>query len=526
MKSIISSIFKYPNRSIFILSLFVLFLLIQVSHTIRSIAYDQTPETNFLDEYTNVWHGLSIRTNGVPAAWSDLRSYWDYQPTSQDRNKNKEANLNIDGFNIAINHIKPTLLSIRDFQELTIYTSEFDFGDGKRHTSLVQPYLDHPPFGAVMLSLLVPKSQDNFYKIKPMDSRKTSIWIADITTLLIFLLAYQLFKNPLIGLMAAGVYASAPTYLFTSRMALLENVLIPTQLLSLNLLMLAINKFTSNLTLYRIFLFLSGFAAGLAFLSKTPGFAVILAGVIILFLYKERSKNILFFLLPALFVSSIYFIWGMILAPDIFPQLLVEQSTKRIFVGSLNFITASFKFGLRGFPIDGWWFGGFLSLIFLKFNKQLYPLIVSTILMLFVILFTGASSFPWYFIPLIPFLCIATANFFWETATNPTIAKVLILFLIFFSSSYFWSQGVLDASPHFTHHEKQFVIYKLLLSFFFLASVIGTFMYKRSIIFRIFWFMGIILIFYILIKWNFKSIFYMMQHWGILIDNYSPNWKL
>lgn len=514
------------NSYKWILSLIILLLLIRTSHTIRSVAYDQAPETNFLDEYTNIWHGLSIRTSGVPAAWSDLRSYWDLWPKYQKELRDKEFGLGAKGFNISFNNNKPTLISLRKFSELAILTTEFDFGDGKRQTSLMQPYLDHPPFGAIVLSSLVPKSQDNFYKITPSDSRRASIWIADLVTILIFSLAFQVFKNPFIGIISAAVYASGPTFMFTSRMALLENVLIPAQLLSLNLLVFALNKLTNKLYLYRLFLSLSGIIAGLAFLSKTPGLSVTLSGVIILFLYKERFKTILFFLVPASLVSSIYLLWGMLLAPDVFPKLLTEQSNTRIFVGSLSFITTAFKFGWKSFPIDGWWFGGFLSLAFLRYTKQLSPLIVSTIIMLFVILFSGASAFPWYFIPLIPFMAIATANLFWDIATNPSVVKVIIVFLVFFSSTYFWAQGVFSASPNFTNHQQQFAIYKIMLTFFFIMSIAGTVLHKQNRIFRVLWFIGIILLIYVMIKWNFKSIFYMIQHWGKLFENYSPNWKL
>lgn len=56
----------------------LLILILLLGHHIRSIGYNVVPENyNILDEWTNVWHGLSIRNTGVPAAWSDLRSYWE-----------------------------------------------------------------------------------------------------------------------------------------------------------------------------------------------------------------------------------------------------------------------------------------------------------------------------------------------------------------------------------------------------------------------------------------------------------------
>lgn len=123
-------------------------------------------------------------------------------------------------------------------------------------------------------------------------------------------------------------------------------------------------------------------------------------------------------------------------------------------------------------------------------------------------------------------MAIATAKVFWEIATNPKTIHILILFLIFFSSTYFWTKGVYGANPNFTDHQQQFFIYKVVLSLFFGISVLAPILHSRNKLFRIIWFIGISLLIYVLIKWNFQSIFYMIQHWGKLMENYSPNWKL
>src|SRR5258708_1412891 len=114
---------------------------------------------------------------------------------------------------------------------------------------------------------------------------------------------------------------------------------------------------------------------------------MIIGGVIILFLNKEQWRTIFFFLIPAAIVSALYFLWGFFWAPDLFPALLIEGSSKRLFVGSLSFILEAFKFGSQNFPIDGWWIGSFLSLIWLKRSPEMSPIIVSIVSFLFVILF-------------------------------------------------------------------------------------------------------------------------------------------
>lgn len=511
-----------------ILTFLSLLVLLKYGHYVRNVGYDKVPESyNLLDERTNVWHGLSLRDTGVPAAWSDLRTYWNDWPKSITEINTQKQGLYLTRFNILRDKEKLKLFPDRNFSQLTIFTTEYDFGAGKRYTSIVQPYLDHPPFGALVLSSLVSHNVTNTENLTPADFRRTSLWLADLTAILVFLLALQIFKNPLISLASAAFYESVPTYLFTSRLAILENVLIPVQLLSLNILILAIrNKQKRGLSLYRTSLVIAGIFSGLAFLTKTPGIAVIFSGIIILFLQKESRKNLFIFAIPALAVSSLYFIWGFFLAPQVFPKILIEQSTERIFVGSVNFIQQLFKYGMESFPIDGWWIGGFLTMLFLKFNKETLPLIVSIITLLFVIPFAGASGFPWYFVPLIPFAAISTAYFFWNLLKTPTFSKILILFFVFFSSTYFWAFGVFSASPDFKNHQQQFFIYKFFLVFFFGLAILVHFKYEKSNTLRFFWMLGIVILTLLLIRSNFRSIFYMIANWGHLINNFSPNWVL
>lgn len=519
------------NKIILIISIVILALLIKQGHSVRSISFDQVPENyNLLDERTNVWHGLSIRDTGVPAAWSDLRTYWEKWPEGVTEIKsNPGAGLELTRFNISRDGKAPSFFPERNFPELTIFTTEYDLGveTGKRYTSIVQPYLDHPPFGAVILSSLVSSKVTDTKNLTPADFRKSSLWLADLTAILIFIFALQISKNPLIALISTMVYETVPTYLLTSRLALLENVLIPVNLVSLNLLILALNKKREwGSTIYNIFLILAGIVGGLAFLTKTPGISVIISGIIILLLERQSRKKILLFAIPAAIVSSFYFVWGFILAPHVFPKVLVEQSTNRIFVGSLGFIQQLFKYGMTSFPVDGWWVGGFLTMLFLQFNKNTAPLIISIITLFFIIPFTGASAFPWYFIPFIPFASISIGIFFWDILTKPRFLHLLILFFVFFSSSYFWAIGVWGASPDFKNHQQQFLIYKIFLVIFFSLGALAHFYHQKSLTFRIFWFISMTILFILLIQWNFKSIFYILSHWTHLIQNYSPNWVL
>lgn len=498
----------------------LLALLTYWGHYYRSISYDLIPTYSFVsDERTNVSHGLSIRKTGVPSAWSDLRSYWDIWP--KEKSNVEEKGVGYSGFNITLGDQSPTLFP-RNFENVELIVKQFDFGQGKFHTVLVQPYLDHPPLGAIILSLLVSGDIKEFDQITPWEFRKVSVYLASLTTILIFLFGYQL-ANKWVGLISAGVYVSVPTFLIVSRMALLENVLIPVMLVALNLYLFAW-RYKSNSRVFNVLLFLMGLVAGVAVLTKVIGFAVIVIISILLLWQKLPIKKYLIFLIPAAFVSSIYFIWGMFLSPALFLNVLEEQSTRRIFVGSLNFLTAFIKFGMGGFPFDGWWLGGFVTLLLLKFNDQTKPLIVSFVVMLFLILFTGASSFPWYFIPLIPFLCVSVGYFLYQLIVKPNTVSVLIFFLLFFSSSYFWGYGVEFAAPNFNNHQQQFVIYKILISLFFGLALFAPRIVEKYKRLQMLWIIGFSGLLLVTLKLNFMSILFILQNWG-KFNNFISNWQ-
>lgn len=505
-----------------IFSLLGLVILLIYSHNIRCISYDSVPEPfSVLDERTNVAHGISLRRSGVPAAWSDLRSYWDF---SLNKKPQKSYGLDLNGFNIYLDGKKPTLFPLSEFPPVTIYTKELNLGLGPMHTSIMQPYLDHPPLGGLILSSLVPDSAKSFEKLSPFDFRKTSVYLALISTVLIFLLAAQISKSWIPGLISAGVYASVPTFLLTSRMAFLENALIPFELLVLNLLIYS-ERLIKRPRFYNGLLLITGILAGLATLTKTVGFALVILVIIVLFLRKSHLKQYLFFIIPALVVSSLYILWGLMLSPQLFMQLLNEQSTRRVFVGSLNFLTSFVKFGMPSFPLDGWWVGGFITLIFMPFVKETRIFLIGFAIMLFLILFTGASSFPWYVLPLVPYLAISTGYFLWNIAIQPKTLNIILLFLIFFSSSYYWGIGAKFGAPNFTNYELQFSLYKIFLTAFFAASLFIPHLLEKNKKVRILWFVGILVLIIFLFRLNFASALFIMHNWGDLPKFYQANWQ-
>ena len=472
------------------------------SFYLRSIGYDQIPETFvILDERTNVWYGLSIRNTGVPAAWSNLGMY--KLGTGGDV---KDLNL------IANEYDSPSLLHFIDYPKPIYVLYPIDLGEkkGLKHLGFVQPYLDHPPFGALVLSIFVSSDVKTFSDLTAFQFRKGSLWLGVTTGALIFFLGWQVFKNPFIGLLAAAIYGTVPTFVLLSRYALLENVLNPLILLSLNLLLFSQKINPSYL---RVILILAGVASGLAAFTKIIGWFVLVIGFILLRYWKIKFKDMLFFIIPSTVIGLLYFAWGLYLAPTLFIDIFRYQGLERGFIGSINFIVSATRVGILNFPLDGWWIGGFLAFLLIPFKKEYIPVFLGAIMVLFSALFLGGANFPWYFIPMIPFMCLAVAQFFWQVAINPKFISILIFFLVFVSSTFYWGYGVYRAALESTNYQQPYGFYRMLLAFFILT---GLAKFKRL------WFIFMIILIVFLIRLNERSIYFILSNWGKLPSLYTP----
>lgn len=489
--------------------LVLLFISLSVGNSLRTAGYNKTPETYIiLDEHTNVWHGLSLRRTGIPTAWSILGFYID-------QSKITGAGGNIDGLNLSVDGVKPLLPNYSSFPKPVINVTEFDFGRGLSHTRLVQPYLDHPPFGAYVLALFVPENVKTFKDVTDYDLRQSSLYLGIITQLLIFILAFQITKKPFVGLVASTIYGSVPSFVLLSRYALLENVLTPLILASTVLIIFAKEKLERNKSqnIVLSLLLVAGLFAGLGALTKLVGWVFILSGVVILYIFKFRLKQILFYLIPAVAVGSLYLIWGLYLSPKLFIDLFITQS-QRDFIGSINLLVTLFGVNIYRFPVDGWWVGGFLSLLFVPKLKKYMPIGVSVVSILVSALLIVGSNYPWYFIPLVPFMSIASAVLFDKFMTRPSLKSTLLIFFTFVSSSFYWGYGVYQSIQPFN-------IYRLLFILFVLTGVL-SFAIKKNKKYIFLWhiFVGVLLIGLFLL--NRRSVFYILENWGKLPLIYTP----
>lgn len=489
----------------FFIFIFLTLSIIALGHQKRSVAYWIVPDSGILDELSYTWQGLSIRQVGIPIGWSDSGVYH-----GGDINKRgmiggiKDFYIQQNDKEINITNISKAVrpyYAILDF-DISKQTKSRDV-IGIKQIDLVAPFFDHPPLGGLIFSLGVTPETKTFSEVTTFQTRKVSLYLAIITSLLLFMLTLILTKNSFVSFLGVSIYNLAPSYFFASRFALLENILAPFALLHLILLFLSFNNPTKRLKL----LGLAGFVGGLLSLVKESGLGFVIGSLILMKLEKLSKKDFLvffkFFAIPVV----LYLIWGMYLSADVFFKVLIFNSSRQ-FWGSLNFLTMLTSLRFRDFPFDGWWIFGFISILILVLRKTKASTgwIIPVITHLILILFLGGSNYSWYYLALVPFLALASALVLWQLFVFPNIAELITFFIIPVSSSLFWGRAITQFTPNL-------VEYRLFLfttfMFGFSANLLNS--KKAILVWRIFFALTIL----ILLILNYKSLTYIMSHWGI-----------
>lgn len=499
------------KKIIFLLSIIILLLSVFGGLRLRRIGYYIIPDPYAIaDEHTNVWYGLSLRKNGIPVAWSQLAAYGAGGVMGEIR-----------GMKIYVSNKSADLGTIKNFPNPVVAVQQLDIGKGTEHIRFVQPYIDHPPLGAIILSLGVTGNINSFPDLSSHDMRRMSVYLAVATTLLIFLAGWQLTRSPTIGVLAAAIYGSAPTYLLLSRYAQLENVLSPMFLILFNLLLLLRNKLSNKPNM--LILIAAGVFAGLCALTKEIGWFALVFGITMLSFWKKTIKDILTFAIPAVLIGSLYFVWCLYLNAELFANIFLYQGISRGFVGSLNMLAAAFRVGILNFPLDGWWFGGFLAFLLIQKKKEYLPLFVAASVIIFSNLLIGGANYAWYYIPLIPFMCIATAIYIYEIFVKPGFVNIMVFFLVFISSSFYWGYGVNLAISQSAGFQQPFTLYRIFLLLALGAAAVFR-LNNKAYRYKKIWYVIMFVILLCLFFLNTKSIYFLSEHWGsgIYPSLYSP----
>jgi len=477
---------------IFFLCSLLVFLISKKVYQLKILGYQLIPKPGvILAEYDFAWLGKSIFTSGIPTAWSDLGAY--------SGEIKGEFSLKIDGFSISANGERPKLSNWRSFPKPLLKVETLDYGKGLMQVRFVQPYLDHPPLAGLIYALGVNKEAQSFEDVKASQFRLPNIWLSYLTGILIFLLGTQL-AGPFIGLLAFVFYNTVPSFVFTSKLSLAENVLIPLFLASVNFLWLS-KKYNKL-----IFSLIAGLLAGLAALTKLSGWSVLLGGFFCLLYWKKTKKEILTFLLSGILIGSLYFLYGWWLSGSLFLKVLLNQSS-RFFWGPMGFFQQISRVNLIHFPLDGWWLGGFVILIWLSSFKENHDFLLPPLTYLLSIIFLGGGNYAWYYFPFIPFLVLGVSLLMKRLLIRPGMIDLILFFLFPFSSSFYWGFSVFHPKwPCQWFYRGLIVIFGLII-FFFIPK-----MKKRESL-RLIWMIFSLFLIHRLYLWSFHSTLYLLENW-------------
>jgi len=477
---------------------------------LKRLGYEKIPSVNeTFDERAYALVGYTFRTRGIPTGWSILDTYDIISFTKNDR-----GSLGFDGLHITANGQKPTFSNRKIFRYPATYPISTDIeGKGLETNSVVQPYADHSPLAGFIYSLGLTDEEKELSidNLEPSQYRLPTLYLSFATGILIFALSYVIYKSSIVAVSSLLIYSLAPTYIFSSRLALLENVLVPFSLASMTLLIWNV-KHKACGRAGTASLAVSGLFAGFAILAKITGAAVLLAGLSILYIHKVKIRNYFVFMAPALFVAASFYLYVLFLSPELLIGVLFNQ-VSRDFFGPLNFVSIIPRFSFKDFPLDGYWVWGFASLLLVSINfKKHRELVALTLGSLVVYLFSGALNAAWYAIPFIPFMVIASGYEISKIVRKKDTVSMLLFFLLPFSSSLHWGFMV-----HREGIERLLVYRGLILLFMGLVlyeHFAGTIFRKHKKYLSLLWYLAIVIIFYQTIQWNVQSMQFLIENWG------------
>jgi hypothetical protein len=295
-------------------------------------------------------------------------------------------------------------------------------------------YYDHPFFGQIFLAgvlkaigypeSLSPSSDLNSIELLYQAPRILMGILAVVDTFLIYKIAERLYNRD-VGLIASILFAVMPIAWFT-RMILLDSILLPFLLLSV---LLAIYPKKSNLengnTSNIILILLSGIFLGLAIFTKVPAFTMIpLVGFLIYRNNKSSKRSLAIWFVPVILIPALWPVQSMLVGEfDSWTNYVLWQINREN--GGLPWITYLLAI------MDPVIFAAGLAGLVYSFIKRDFFVLLGTIPFIVFLAAMGYSNF-FYWIPILPILCIGAARLIFESLekTKKLRARLTVAILL------------------------------------------------------------------------------------------------
>lgn len=288
------------------------------------------------------------------------------------------------------------------------YRPNYIFGERENIAPLVRPALDHPPLFSLLpgAAHALKTNWQEFPSIKVI--RLPLVFLGAFNVALLMMVASRLFDDKKWIYLAGLIYGVAPSFVFSSRLVVAENLIVTWTLLALLTLTLAKWRWqTWSLVIISV----------LAVLTKVSG-VVIPAGIFIYGLASQDKQVRKAGLWGGVLGVMSFVIYGAFFNFGLFFEILKSQAGR-----DLGWSTLQNRFFLHADIVekiffDGWILLGLFAGAMLLWQKSSRFLALNILLILnlfFILLTSGEQTFHgWYDFSLYPLLVLALAEMFRE----------------------------------------------------------------------------------------------------------------
>ncbi len=434
----------------------VVFCLI-IAFVYRNRFYWEFPpiEDNF-DEFAYGWLGASILQTGIPTSWSFIPDY--------DRGYKKGMLLEVKDFRIEADGVAADKDNYKNFPKPLTLAQKFTLDGYTSHFRIVSPYLEQPPLGGLIISLPLLGKVNDFQDVSVRLLRYPFVVLGTVSVLLVIWLGSLIYSR-LHGITAGFIYATVPTVILGSRLALPENLLTPLILLEIILLHYYRKRKKS------LFLVLAIAISFIAPLIKPFGLVCALIGFGYLVIFMKDYKKALLFVLVAIVSALTYVVYAVSYDKNTFLWVFAFQSG-RFFAGPSAFVLKFIVPRITKIFLDGWILFGWISLFAICFSrgvKRHLEILIPIFSYLLVLLFFGGEDYGWYRFPLYPFLTLAASVMTIKIIAKPNFFSALVFLLIAPVTGFAWGLGIYNWTSYLIY----FRIF-LAISLVFCASLFLT----------------------------------------------------
>lgn len=474
------------------------YILLQV-WPVQIMSYDKIPKVGeTFDEYAFAWAGASMWNHGVPVAWTTNLGV--YKSVASENSSMKGSEL--DGLQLTHAGTRINLKNPDSGSLPIISVQTVDYGLGDRYVALVEPYFDHPPLTGLIYGATISQDNESLIGIEAEEYRYANRFIYLACGILVAVLAYQI-SGAWAGVFAGGVYLTMPSVMLSQRLTLAENIL------ALWLVAILLAMFGAKNSKHWGWLLSAGIVSGLAILTKMSGVAVLIGAVWLLYRWSFPWRQWLWVVVPAVFLGGMFVIYGTWLSSDLFWEVMVSQAGRGNW-GIINVYQSMGRLFFLGFPMDGWWVGGLVVLMYGGWrSKSMRRIVEVGLIYLSLMLMLGGGNYAWYFFPLGAMWAIGYGYLMKEILFNPKVVGILLFIIFGLMSSFYWGEMQLNPGTDYSW------IIRGLFVILTGGWVVYEWVVKRwpSLPWRYGWIAVWCLIYYRTMVWSLRGMTFILANW-------------